>query len=286
MKTLHNFRQMKETGEPISWITAYTYPMAYAAEKAGIDMILVGDSGGMVELGYKNTNPVTMDEMIMLSKAARRGAPDTFLIGDMPQGSYEASNEDAVRNALRFVKEASCDAVKLEGGFRVASRASAIANAGIVVIGHLGLTPQSAATFGGYRVQGKTVESFEQIVTDAYALQSSGCSMLLLEAMPEEPAAQIGRKLDIPVLGIGAGGKLDGQLLIMHDILGFFPNFKPRFAKCYVEDKSYATMLDMVQDCVNRYILDVKAKNFPTQEYIYPLKPTEYQALTRSELWD
>ena len=285
MKTLHNFRQMKETGEPISWITAYTYPMAYAAEKAGIDMILVGDSGGMVELGYKNTNPVTMDEMIMLSKAARRGAPDTFLIGDMPQGSYEASNGDAVRNALRFVKEAGCEAVKLEGGFRVAQRTKAIENAGIVVIGHLGLTPQSASTFGGYRVQGKTAESFEVIMQDAYALQSNGCSMLLLEAIPEESAAQVAKNLDIPVLGIGAGGKVDGQLLIMHDILGFYPDFKPRFAKCYMIDRSYATLLDLVQDCVNRYILDVKGKKFPSEEYIYPLKQHELEALKKSSLW-
>jgi 3-methyl-2-oxobutanoate hydroxymethyltransferase len=166
-KSILNFKQMKKKGEPITWITAYSYPMAQAAEKAGVEMILVGDSGGMVELGYQTTNPVTMDEMIQLAKAARKGAPNTFIVGDMPQGSYEVSDEEAIKNAMRFVKEAGCDAIKLEGGLRMSSRIQAISKAGIVVIGHLGLTPQSTASFGGYRVQGKTIESFEETIKEA-----------------------------------------------------------------------------------------------------------------------
>lgn len=166
-KNILSFKKMKDQGEPITWITAYTYPMAKSAETAGIDMILVGDSGGMVELGYNSTNPVTMDEMIVLTKAARKGAPNTFIVGDMPQGSYEISDEIAVENALRFIKESECDAVKLEGGERMSSRIKAITEAGILVVGHLGLTPQSSTSFGGYRVQGKTRESFESTVKDA-----------------------------------------------------------------------------------------------------------------------
>ena len=170
-KTLFNFRAMKKSGEQITWVTAYNYPLAAAAERAGVDMILVGDSGGMVELGYSTTNPVTMDEMIQFASAVRRGAPNTFIVGDMPQGSYEVSNEEAVRNAMRFVKESGCDAIKLEGGLRVAMRIRAISEAGILVIGHLGLTPQSTASFGGYRVQGKTKESFEETLKDAKAIE-------------------------------------------------------------------------------------------------------------------
>ena len=161
-KNIFNFRKMKEKGEPISWITAYDYPFGQVAERAGIDMILVGDSGTMVQLGYKTTNLASMDEMILLSKAVRRGAPDTFIVGDMPQGSYEVSNEEAIRNALRFAKESFCDAVKLEGGARMQERVKAITNAGLLVIGHLGLTPQTTASFGGYKVQCKSKDNFEE----------------------------------------------------------------------------------------------------------------------------
>ena len=165
-KSIFNFRKMKEKGEPISWITAYDYPFGQVAERAGIDMILVGDSGTMVQLGYKTTNLASMDEMILLSKSVRRGAPDTFIVGDMPQGSYEVSNEEAVRNALRFAKESLCDAVKLEGGARMSERVKAITNAGLLVIGHLGLTPQTTASFGGYRVQCKSKDNFEETLRD------------------------------------------------------------------------------------------------------------------------
>ena len=177
---LRSLVKMKQDKIPVSWITAYDLPFASAAENAGIDLILVGDSGGMVQLGYETTNPVTMDEMVVLAKSARRGAPNTFMIGDMPQGAYEISAERAVENALRFIKEAGCDAVKCEGGRRVIDKIKAIVDAGILVFGHLGLTPQSTSSFGGYNVQGKTVESFEEIVEDALALQKAGVMALLL----------------------------------------------------------------------------------------------------------
>ena len=235
-KTIIDFKKMKKNGDPVTWITAYDLPFSQVAEKAGIDMILVGDSGGMVQFGYTTTNPVTMDEMIFMASSARRGAPHTFIVGDMPQGSYEACNKDAVRNAMRFMKEARSDAIKLEGGARVASQVRSIVDAGIPVIGHLGLTPQSTTSFGGYRVQGKTVKSFEETLSDALSLQDAGAFAILLEAMPSDPASQIAKQLDIPIYGIGAGGQVDGQLVIMHDLVGFYQSFRPWFAKCYIPD--------------------------------------------------
>lgn len=305
-KTILNFKNMKKKGEPITWITAYSYPMAYAAEKAGVDMILVGDSGGMVELGYQTTNPVTMDEMIQLAKAARRGAPNTFIVGDMPQGSYEISDEEAIINAMRFVKEAGCDAIKLEGGKRVSSRIKAISNAGIVVIGHLGLTPQSTASFGGYRVQGKTLESFDETIEDAICVQESGAELLLLEAMPAESAGQVAKTLQIPVMGIGAGHLVDGQLIIMHDLLGFYPNFRPWFAKCYVpqiigkyvdiisnRDDLKKFGIDTREDgfntivmlAISEYIRETKVKEFPSANYNYPIKQEELDSIKLSKYW-
>ena len=304
-KTLFNFQAMKKSGEQITWVTAYNYPLAAAAEKAGVDMILVGDSGGMVELGYSTTNPVTMNEMIQFSSAVRRGAPNTFIVGDMPQGSYEVSDEEAVRNAMRFVKESGCDAIKLEGGNRVATRIRAIAKAGILVIGHLGLTPQSTASFGGYRVQGKTKESLEETINDAKNIELAGVVMLLLEAMPSESAHQVSLHLKVPVLGIGAGNQMDGQLIIMHDLLGFYPSFRPWFAKCYVPEildefketlnvpniKKYG--IDTRNDgfgaiayhAIKRYVEDVKNRKFPSEEYIYPIKPEELESIKKSTYW-
>ena len=304
-RTLTHFRAMKKKCEPITWITAYSYPMAYAAEKAGINMILVGDSGGMVELGYQTTNPVTMDEMLQFAKASRKGAPNTFLVGDMPQGSYEVSNEEAVKNAMRFVKEAGCDAIKLEGGVRVCDRITAITNAGILVFAHLGLTPQSTASFGGYRVQCKTKKSFEETLSDAIAVEKAGAVLLLLEAMPSLASGQFTKQLDIPVLGIGAGNLVDGQLIIMHDLLGFYPNFRPWFAKCYIPEvidefkKTLNTRdikkfgIDTRDDGLNsivylaikKYISDVKTKQFPSDEYNYPIKAEELDDIKRSSMW-
>lgn len=303
---LLELQNMKRASEPVAWITAYDLPFAYAAEQAGVDMILVGDSGGMVQLGYQATNPVTMDEMILMCQAARRGAPKTFLIGDMPQGSYEISDADAVSNALRFVKEAGCDAIKLEGGRRVSSRVKAIVDAGIIVIGHLGLTPQSAASFGGYRVQCKNRSNFETTLLDAKELQECGASALLLEAMPSEPANQIARQLDIPVLGIGAGSDVDGQLVIMHDIMGFYQAFRPWFAKCYIpkvlpefhhfiqktedlrklgREERKDGLLFLAQLAVKAFVEEVKAKKFPGQEYSYQLTAAELAELRKSKHW-
>lgn len=303
---LKSLQKMKREGTPISWITSYDLPFASAAENAGIDMILVGDSGGMVQLGYETTNPVTMDEMIVLAKSARRGAPNTFIVGDMPQGSYEISKEKAVENAMRFVKEAGCDAIKLEGGRRVIDKVKAIVDAGILVVGHLGLTPQSTSSFGGYNVQGKTLKSFDETMEDALALQEAGVMALLLEAMPSEPAGQIARQLDIPVLGIGAGNEVDGQLIIMHDMMGFYQSFRPWFAKCYVPQviHEFADGLKDVEDmkqygrehrkdglfaiaemAIAKYVEEVKSRQFPSEEYIYPIKEEQLAEIKQSKYW-
>lgn len=303
---LKSLQKMKASGEPITWITAYDLPFASAAENAGIDMILVGDSGGMVQLGYETTNPVTMDEMIVLAKSARRGAPNTFIVGDMPQGSYEISKEKAVENAMRFVKEAGCDAIKLEGGRRVIDKVKAIVDAGILVVGHLGLTPQSTSSFGGYNVQGKSLKSYEETMEDALALQKAGVMALLLEAMPSAPAAQIAKQLDIPVLGIGAGNEVDGQLIIMHDMMGFYQSFRPWFAKCYVPQviNEFAAGLKNVEDmkqygrehrkdglfaiaemAIAKYVEEVKSRQFPSEEYIYPIKDEQLAEIKQSKYW-
>uniref|UniRef100_UPI004047EB05 3-methyl-2-oxobutanoate hydroxymethyltransferase n=1 Tax=Algoriphagus sp. TaxID=1872435 RepID=UPI004047EB05 len=305
-KSILVFKQNKKKKEPITWITAYSYPMAKAAEAAEIDMILVGDSGGMVELGYQTTNPVTMDEMIQLAKAARKGAPNTFIVGDMPQGSYEVSDEEAVKNAMRFIKEAGCDAIKLEGAKRMLSRIKAISQSGIIVVAHLGLTPQSTSSFGGYRVQGKTIESFEETIEDSKDVQDAGASLLLLEAMPAESAEQVSKQLSIPVLGIGTGQKVDGQLIIMHDLLGFYPDFRPWFAKCYIPQvihkyqeqvlsqpniKKYGidTRADglnfIVTLAIKEYVNEVKSGIFPNVDYNYPIKEEELIQLKKSKFW-
>ena len=305
-KSILGFKQMKKKQEPITWITAYSYPMAKAAEAAGVDMILVGDSGGMVELGYQTTNPVTMDEMIQLAKAARKGAPNTFIVGDMPQGSYEVSDEEAVKNAMRFVKEAGCDAIKLEGAKRMLSRIKAISQSGIIGVAHLGLTPQSTSSFGGYRVQGKSIESFEETINDSKDVELAGASLLLLEAMPSEAAQQVSKQLSIPVLGIGTGEHVDGQLIIMHDLLGFYPDFRPWFAKCYIPQviKIYQEEITAKPDlkkfgietradglnylvtlAIKEYIKEVKARIFPNINYNYPIKEEELNQIKNSKLW-
>lgn len=305
-KNINSFIKMKKNHEPITWVTAYSYPTAYAAEQAGIDMILVGDSGGMVELGYETTNPVTMDEMITFAKAVRRGAKNTFIVGDMPQGSYEISNEKAVENATRFVKEAGCDAIKLEGGKRISERIKAITNAGILVIGHLGLTPQSTISFGGYKVQGKTIKSFEEIVEDSLSVENSGAFMLLLEAIPEKVGEQIKNYLKIPIMGIGAGSLVDGQLIILHDLAGFYSNFRPWFAKCYIPQiiNSYVELIKNKENikqfgidtrndgilnilclAIKEYIKEVKNFEYPNINYTYPIKNEDLEILKNSKKW-
>lgn len=262
-KTVRDLIKMKKNGEKASWITAYDFPTASFAEQAGIDMILVGDSLGMVVLGYQGTVPVTMDDCISHCKAVRRGAPNTYVIGDMPFGSYQISDEEAVANACRFLKEADMDAIKLEGGRRVASRIKAISDAGIFVFGHIGLTPQSSGQLGGFLAQGRTVDSARELIKDALAVQEAGAGALLLEAVPPELTEYIWKKLDIPVYSIGAGLPCDGQLIICGDMLGMFQAFTPKFVK------KYANLAEIETGAIKEYISDVKEKKFPEDKHVY-----------------
>ena len=262
-KSLLDLIKMKEAGEKISWITAYDAPFASFAEQAGMEMILVGDSLGMVVLGYENTIPVTMDDCIRHCQAVRRGAPNTFIVGDMPFGSYQASCEDAVNNAIRFHKEGGVDAIKLEGGKRIAPQIRAISDAGIVVCGHIGLTPQSSGVLGGHKAQGRTVESARAVIEDALAVQEAGANLILVEAVPPEVTAFITKKLSIPVLSIGAGPDCDGQLTIFADTIGLFQAFTPKFIKKYCE------IAPIVVDAYKQYIKDIKDGVFPGEEHVY-----------------
>jgi 3-methyl-2-oxobutanoate hydroxymethyltransferase len=264
-KTITDFYEMKEKGEKVTWITAYDYPIANLSEAAGIDMILVGDSLGMLVYGYSGTVSVTMDECIIHCKAVRRGAPNVFVVGDMPFGSYHTTDADAVANAVRFVKEANMDAIKLEGGLRVASRIRAITDAGIVVIGHIGLTPQSSAALGGFKAQGRTADSAEAVIKDAIAVEEAGARILLVEAIPPELASSITKIIKIPVLGIGAGADIDGQVLICGDLLGYFEAFTPKFVK------KYANLGSTIVDAIKEYIDDVKKVKFPAPEHTYSI---------------
>lgn len=262
-KMIHDFYHMKEAGEKITWLTCYDYPTAQFEEAAGIDMILVGDSMGMCVYGYESTVPVTMDQCIVHCEAVRRGAPNTFVMGDMPFMSYHKSDEDAVVNAGRFLKEASVDAIKLEGGKRIISRIKAILDAGIVVCGHIGLTPQSSGQLGGHKAQGRTVESAQLVIEDALAIEEEGAHMLLLEAVPPEVAAFITRKLSIPVLSIGAGLECDGQLLIVSDMIGQFQAFTPKFVK------KYTNVSGVITDAMKQYCKEVRDGSFPADEHCY-----------------
>ena len=261
--SIHTIQKMKEAGEKVAWLTAYDYPTAQFAEAAGMDMLLVGDSLGMCVYGYEGTVPVTMDQCIVHCEAVRRGAPNTFVLGDMPFMSYQASDEEAVRNAGRFLKEAGVDGVKLEGGKRVLSRIKAILDAGIVVCGHIGLTPQSSGQLGGHKAQGRTIDSARPLIEDALAIEEAGAQMLLLEAVPPEVAGFIARKLSIPVLSIGAGPYCDGQLLIVSDLIGQFQAFTPKFVK------KYCNVAEIITNAMRAYIDDVKAGRFPADEHCY-----------------
>jgi len=258
-----DLQRMKQEGEKIAWITAYDYPTAQFAAAAGMDMLLVGDSLGMCVYGYESTVPVTMDQCIVHCQAVRRGAPNTFILGDMPFMSYQGSDAEAVKNAGRFIKEAGVDGIKLEGGVRVISRIKAILDAGIVVCGHIGLTPQSSGQLGGHKAQGRTVASAKLLIEDALAIEEAGAQMLLLEAVPPEVAGFIAKKLSIPVLSIGAGPHCDGQLLIVSDLIGQFQAFTPKFVK------KYANVAQVVTDALSAYIDDVKAGRFPADEHCY-----------------
>jgi len=265
-KTCLDFIEMKKKGEQVAWVTAYDFPTASFVEQAGMDMILVGDSLGMVVLGYQGTVPVTMEDCISHCQAVRRGAPNTFCIGDMPFMSYQISDQEAVRNAGRFLKEADMDAVKLEGGRRVYSKIKAIADAGILVMGHIGLTPQSSGQLGGFKAQGRDAASARELIKDALAIQEAGAYALLLEAVPPELTVFITKKLAIPVYSIGAGGPCDGQLLICGDMLGLFQAFTPKFVK------KYANVAEIETNAFKEYIKDVKSGAFPTDDHSYHIK--------------
>jgi len=274
-KMIHDFYRMKKEGEKITWLTAYDYPTAQFEEAAGVEMILVGDSMGMCVYGYENTVPVTMDQFIVHCDAVRRGAPNTFVMGDMPFMSYQRSDEDAVVNAGRFLKEANVDAIKLEGGKRVISRIKSILDAGIVVCGHIGLTPQSSGQLGGHKAQGRTVESAQLVIEDALAIEEAGAQMILLEAVPPEVAEFITAKLAIPVLSIGAGPGCDGQLLIVSDMIGQFQAFTPKFVK------KYAAIAEVITNAMRDYVNDVKTLAFPADEHCYHMLKGEEEKFNK-----
>jgi 3-methyl-2-oxobutanoate hydroxymethyltransferase len=272
------FLEMKKNKEKVTWITAYDYPTALFAEAADMDMILVGDSLGMVVLGYSGTIPVTMDDCIRHCQAVRRGAPDTFVMGDMPFGSYQVSNESAVANAVRFFKEANMDAVKLEGGVRVEERIKAIADSGVLVCGHIGLTPQSSGPMGGFKAQGVTPDSARYVIEDAFAVERAGAYAILLEGIPPELTEFITKNLSIPVYSIGAGLPCDGQLIICGDMLGQFQAFTPKFVK------KYAKVAEIVTNAFKEYVDDVRNGRFPGEEHVYHIRKgceAEYAAMLK-----
>jgi 3-methyl-2-oxobutanoate hydroxymethyltransferase len=262
---------MKRRGEKIVMVTAYDAPGARFAEDAGIDMILVGDTAAMVVLGHSGTTPVTVDEMLFLTRTVSRQVHRPIVVGDLPFGSYEASDEDAVRTAVRFVKEGGADIVKLEGAGPMVSRARAIVEAGIAVMGHVGLTPQSATMLGGFKTQGRTAESARRVVDGAKALEDAGCSSVVLEAVPAPVAARITRELSVPTIGIGAGAECDGQVLVYHDLLGLSEGHLPRFVK------RYANLSAEIRDALTAYAAEVRSGAFPEEQHTYAM-PAEEQA--------
>lgn len=288
--SVKSLADLRVAGVPIAWLTCYEYSFATALDATSLDMILVGDSGGMVALGYPDTVPVTMDEMIHLASAVRRGAPNKFIVGDMPKGSYEASDYDAISNAMRFIKESGCDAVKLEGASVMANRAKAIVESGIPVIGHIGLTPQSSASFGGYRVFGRDSDEMESLTHAIGDLEHAGVFAILLEAIPPQAARILTDRAESIIFGIGAGKFTHGQLLILHDLLGLYPSFRPKFAKCFVPEilASFKSNLETQEDltdfgrrtrqdgihqitrlAVEAYVSEVKNHSFPTDAFSY-----------------
>ncbi|CVK20809.1 3-methyl-2-oxobutanoate hydroxymethyltransferase [Sporomusa sphaeroides] len=267
--TIPYLMEKKAKKEQITMITGYDYPMALLEEKAGIDIILCGDSLGMTVYGFDGTLPVTMDMMIVHSAAVKRGAPNAFVIGDMPFLSYQVSPQEAVRNAGRFMKEANVDCIKLEGGAAMAETVKAIVNAGIPVMGHLGLTPQSTSALGGFKAQGRSAEAACRIIEDAAALEAAGVCSILLEAIPPEVARIITESSKVPIISIGAGIHCDGQLLIVHDMLGFFDRFVPKFVK------KYANMNGVILEALLQYKAEVEQGVFPGKEQCYGMPAEE-----------
>ncbi len=263
-------------GEPITWLTCYDYPTAHFQDQAGIDMILVGDSLGMTMLGYDSTLPVTMNDMIRHTQAVRRGAPNVFLIGDMPYMSYQPSDEIAVKNAGRFMAEAGCDAIKLEGGREMAPRIATIAAAGIPAFGHLGLTPQSASALGGFRLQGKSALQAKKIVEDAKILEEAGAVGVLLELVPDRVCELITERAEnCIIMSLGSGPNAHGQLLIYHDLFGLYPKFTPRMAKVY------GNAGEVIQNGLIQYVQEVQNKQFPEPQNYFGMKDAEYDELKK-----
>lgn len=276
--TLPRLLEKKRLGEPIVMVTAYDYPSARAADIAGVDLVLMGDSGAMTVLGYPSTVQVELDELLVLAKATRRGLRTPFLVGDLPFGSYEVSNEQAVTTALRFIKEAGCDAVKLEGGGETpVARARAIVSAGIPVMGHVGLTPQTSTALGGYKAQGRSAAAATRIAREAVALQEAGCFAIVFEAIPSAVSAEVMALMEIPVIGIGAGPAVDGQVLVFHDLLGIREGLGARFVK------RYAGLLDEMAAGVAAFAHDVRDRSYPEPEHGYSIDAEELDAF-RAEL--
>ncbi|HEX9416641.1 MAG TPA: 3-methyl-2-oxobutanoate hydroxymethyltransferase [Gaiellaceae bacterium] len=269
---LTDLADMKRRRERIVMVTAYDYPSGSLADAAGVDIVLVGDSAAMTVLGYESTVPATMDEMVMLTRAAVRGAKRPLVVADMPFGSFQISDEEAVRSAVRFVKEAGADAVKVEGAGLTVSRVLALVGAGIPVMGHVGLTPQSATMLGGFRAQGRTSARARQLLDDARTLEQAGCFSLVLEAVPAPVAARITEELTIPTIGIGSGRDCDGQVLVYHDLLGLYQGREPRFVKRYAE------LATEIQDAIERYAADVRSGAFPGDEHTYSIPDEDLAA--------
>jgi 3-methyl-2-oxobutanoate hydroxymethyltransferase len=275
--TLPRLAEKKRTGEPIVMVTAYDFPSAQVAEAAGVDIVLVGDSAANTVLGYTSTVPVSVDELIMLGAAVRRGLKSPFLVADLPFGSYEASDEQAIATAQRFVKEAGADAVKLEGGGIMVQRAAAIVSAGIPVMGHVGLTPQTSTALGGYRAQGRTAEAALKVARESLALQEAGCFSIVWEAIPSAVAEELMPRMEIPVIGIGAGAATDGQVLVFHDLLGIREGVGARFVK------RYGDLMDEMVRGVRAYADDVREHRYPEADHTYSIDPGELTAF-RNEL--
>lgn len=269
MRSLTDFRMLKQSGEKIVMVTAYDYPSAHLCQESGVDIILVGDSLGMVVLGYDSTVPVTMSDMIHHSRAARRGAPETFMLTDMPFLTYQISSAQALENAARLVQEGGCEGVKVEGGAEIAEQVQAMVRAGIPVCGHLGLTPQSATALGGYKVQGRTSAAAKKLLQDALALEDAGVFMLVLECIPAPLAKLITERLSIPIIGIGAGNHCDGQVLVFHDLLGLFERFTPKFVK------RFADLNVQGREGLIKYCQEVRSGIFPAPEHSFTMNEDE-----------
>jgi 3-methyl-2-oxobutanoate hydroxymethyltransferase len=272
--TLPLLMEKKRLGEPIVMVTAYDYPSARAAEAAGVDLVLVGDSAATTVLGYTATTPVELDDMLVLARAVRRGLNTPLLIGDLPFGSYEVSDEQAITTAMRMVKDAGCEAVKLEGGGASSvSRAAAIVGAGIPVMGHVGLTPQTSTALGGWKAQGRNATAAARIYAEALALQEAGCFAIVFEAIPSAVAEELMPHLSVPVIGIGAGPSTDGQVLVFHDLLGIRDGLGPRFVK------RYANLQQEMNEGVTAYAEDVRLRRYPGPEHTYKIDPAELEEL-------